>query len=155
MKPADKLTPALRNIEKEIDDCYKSNPLVNLPFATAAWSLLAFAELKILGDASRPPTSQEQETIGDNFVNELKEPMFWLFSACKQEGQIPSDGDEVVQASWDLFKLGKDYQWFEAAYTYASRGWIELELQGLTIQPTKEFGSCKKYVLFFSSYVRL
>ena len=82
----------------------------------------------------------------DNFVNELKAPMFWLFSACEQGGQIPSTcDDDVFQASWDLFKLGKKYQWFETAYTYASRGLIELELQLSTIQPTKEFFKGMEY----------
>ena len=41
--------------------------------------------------------------------------------------------------------MGKKYQWFEAAYTYASRGLIELELQVSTIQPTKEFFKGMEY----------
>ena len=136
MKTTDNVSPELRKIEKEIDNHYKSNPLVELPFATAAWSFLAFAELKTLMDEFRQPTSQEQETMGNNFVNELKHPMSWLFGACEQGGQIPSAyDDKVFQASWDLFKLGKKYQWFEAAYTFASHGWVELELEGSTIQP--------------------
>ncbi len=146
---ADKLTCELRKAEGEVDDYYKSNLLVNLPFATAVWSLFAFAELKILRDASRHPTSQEFETLGDNFVNELKAPMLWLFNACKSDSQIPSpDEDKVFQASWDLFKLGKEYQWFEAAYTYWSRGEIELKLQGSTIQPTKEFFKGMEYYAY-------
>ena len=146
MKTADRVSPELRKIEKEVDNYYKSNPLLKLPFATAAWSLLAFAELKMLRDASRERTSQELETMGDNFVNELKEPMFWLLNACKSGGQVPfACDDDVFQASWDLFKLGKKYQWFEAAYTYWSRGEIELELQGSTIQPAKEFFKGMEY----------
>ena len=121
MKTTDNVSCELRKVEEEVDDYYKSNLLVNLPFATAAWSLLAFAELKILGDASRQLTSQELETMGDNFVNELKSPMSWLLSACKSDGQVPfAYDDRIFQASWDLFSLGKEYQWFEAAYTYAS-----------------------------------
>ena len=146
MDTTDNVSPKLRKIEKEIDDHYKSNPLIQLPFATAAWSLLAFAELMMLRDSGQQRTSQELETMGDNFVNELKEPMFWLFRTCGQGGQIPSPyDDDVFQASWDLFTLGKKIQWFEAAYTYASRGWIELELQGTTIQPTKEFFKGMEY----------
>ena len=48
MKTEDKLTPELRKIEKEIDNYYKSNPLVQLPFATAAWYLLASVEHWVL-----------------------------------------------------------------------------------------------------------
>ena len=44
MKNRDKLTPELRQAEKEIDNYYKFNPLVSLPFATAAWSFLFFVE---------------------------------------------------------------------------------------------------------------
>ncbi len=140
MKTTDNVSDELREIEKEIDNYYKSNPLLKLPFATAAWSFLAFAELKILMDQFSQPTSQEQETMGNNFVNELKQPMSWLLSACKPGGKIPFIYDhKVFQASRALFRLSKKYQWFEAAYTFASHGWVELELQGSTIQPTEEF----------------
>ena len=146
MKTTDNVSPELRKIEKEIDDYYKSNPLVNLPFATAACSFLTFAEFESRKQVSNVSTSQELETQGDNFINELKEPMFWLFRACEQGGQIPSAcDDDVFQASWDLFKLGKKYQWFEAAYTYASNGLIKLELEGSTIQPAKEFFKGMEY----------
>lgn len=146
MDTTDNVSCELREIEKEVDNYYKSNPLVNLPFAPAVWSLLAFAELKILRDASRPPTSQEFETLGDNFVNELKAPILWLFNACKSGGQVPfACDDQIFQASRDLFGLGKRYQWFEAAYTYWSREEIELNLQGSTIQPTKEFFKGMEY----------
>ena len=44
----DRLTPKLREIWQEVDHYYKSNPLINLPFATAAWSFLVFAEERML-----------------------------------------------------------------------------------------------------------
>ena len=59
MKTTDNVSPELRKIEKEIDDYYKSNPLVNLPFATAACSFLTFAELERLKQKSNVSTSQE------------------------------------------------------------------------------------------------
>ena len=146
MKTTNNVSSKLREIEKEIDNYYKSNPLLKLPFATAAWSFLAFAEFKILMDQFSQPTSQEQGTMGNNFVNELKQPMSWLLSACKPGGQIPFIYDhKVFQASRALFRLSKKYQWFEAAYTFASHGWVELELQGSTIQPAKEFFKGMEY----------
>ncbi|MDE0554209.1 MAG: hypothetical protein OXI24_08355 [Candidatus Poribacteria bacterium] len=149
MKTTDNVSCKLRKIETEIDNYYKSNTLVKLPFAAAAWSLLTFAEFESLKQVSNVSTSQELETQSDNFVNELKEPMFWLFRACKQGGQVPSAcDDDVFQASWDLFKLGKKYQWFEAAYTYASNGLIKLELEGSTIQPAKEFFKGMEYQVY-------
>ena len=138
MKATDKLTPELRKIEKEVDHHYKFNPLVNLPFATAAWSLLAFAENWMLEQVLRPSTSQEFKMMIDNSVNNLKDPMYWLYGTCRQGGQVPSAYDDnLSKASWNLFKLGREYGWFVAVYTYASRGWIGLELQGSTIQPTE------------------
>ena len=86
MKTTDNVSPELRKIEKEIDNHYKFNPLLKLPFATAAWYFLAFAELKILMDQFSQPTSQEQETMGNNFVNELKQPMS-LVTQCLQTGR--------------------------------------------------------------------
>ena len=167
MKATDKLTPKLREIEKEIDLHYKSNPLVNLPFATAAWSFLVFAEERMLmaqvdrvetrpasGENMNPRlvvrprqlTPQENVMIGDNLVNELKDPMRWLYRDCEQGGQVPfAYHDDVYKASWDLFKLGQEYRWFVLAYTHASNGWIQLDLQGTTIQPTGNFFTDKEH----------
>lgn len=138
MKTPDPLTPELRRAEKEIDNYYRSNPLVNLPFARAAWALLAFGEEKMLKERmNQSSTSQEIEAVTNNLVNDLKTPMHWLYHACGQGGQVLFEwNDEIFRASWDLFRLGTEYSRFVAAYTYASRGWIELEPQDSTIQPT-------------------
>lgn len=138
MRTPDRLTPELRRAEKEIDNHYRSNPLVNLPFARAAWALLAFGEEKMLKEINPSSTSQYIAAATNNLVNDLKVPMHWLYHDCGQGGQIPFEyNDEIFRASWDLFDLGTEYSRFVAAYTYASRGWIELELQGSTIQPTE------------------
>ena len=146
MRTPDRLTPELRRAEKEIDNHYRSNPLVNLPFARAAWALLAFGEEKMLKEINPSSTSQEIAAATDNLVYNLKVPMHWLYHDCGQGGQIPFEyNDEIFRASWDLFDLGTEYSWFVAAYTYASRGWIELELQGSTIQPTENLFNGIKY----------
>ena len=44
MDTTDNISPELRKVEKEIDNYYKTNKLLILPFATAAWSLLARIE---------------------------------------------------------------------------------------------------------------
>ena len=137
MKTKDPLTPELRRAEKEIDNCYKSNPLVNLPFARAAWALLAFGEEIMLRDINLSSTSQDIAAATNNLVNDLKVPMHWLYHTCGQGGQVLFElNDEIFQTSWDLFRLGTEYSWFVFAYTCASHGWVELELQGSIIQPT-------------------
>lgn len=146
MRTPDRLTPELRRAEKEIDNHYRSNPLVNLPFARAAWALLAFGEEIMLRERNRSSTFQEISAATNNLVNNLKVPMHWLYHDCGQGGQIPFEyNDEIFRASWDLFDLGTEYSRFVAAYTYASRGWIELELQGSTIQPTENLFNGIKY----------
>ena len=77
--------------------------------------------------------------------------MQWLYRACVQNGQIPFshnytvERSQVDRASRNLLKLGKKYQSFVSAYTYASRGWIDLELKGATIQPTWNFPTSIEY----------
>ena len=139
----DRLTPKLRKIEKEVDLYYRYNPLMNLSFATAAWSMLAFAEDRMLQDSSTSTTFQDITMIVDNLVNEIKHPIYWIYRSCKQGGQVPFTHNYQVdryqgdQSSRNLFNLGRKYGLFVAAYTYASRGWIELNLHGSTIQPTE------------------
>ena len=146
MSTTDRVSPELREAEKEIDNYYKSNPLLELPFATAAWYLLAFGENWFLKQAGYNLTSQESEMMIDNLVNELKHPISWIFSTCEPGGQIPSAYDDgMFDASWNLFRLGRRYGWFDTAYRYGSNGWVRLKLQESTIQPTKELFTSQEY----------
>lgn len=140
----DRLTPELREIKKEVDNYYKSNFLMKLPFSIAAWSLLTFAEDTMLKEVFFAPTSsQDREMIVDNLVNELKYPMQWLYHHCERGEQdrfthnYKVDRFKVDRASRNLLKLGNKYQSFVSAFKYASHGWIELELKESTIQPTE------------------
>ena len=136
----DKLTRKLREIEKEIDYHYKSNPLVNLPFATAAWSFLVFAEDWMLKQTLRLLTPQEYEVMADDLINGLKDSMYWLYSDCEPGSQVPfAYNADIYKASWDLFKLAGEYRWFVFAYTYFSRRRFEWDLKETTIQPTEDF----------------
>ena len=134
----DKLTPELRKIEKEIDLYYKSNPLLNLPFATAAWSLLAVAEHEIfMKELTGTNGIQGIHALASHFAVELEHPLSWLYGSCKQGGQVSFVFDEDLhKASKDLFELGKNYACFVFAYTCASRRVLGLKPQGSTIQST-------------------
>ena len=72
MATTDRLTPELWQIKKEVDCHYMSNRLVSLPFPTAAWNLLAFAENEALKESFHPVTSQDISVIVDTLVNKLK-----------------------------------------------------------------------------------
>ena len=141
----DRLTPELRRIEKEVDDHYKSNRLMNLPFATAAWHLLAAAEDDILikeltGIHGGINGIQDAHALASDFIIELEASMFWLHSTCRPGGQASFVfDDDLCQASRDLFELSRKYDWFVFAYTCASNGILGLELEGSIIQPTGDF----------------
>ena len=136
----------LRKAEQEVDNYYKSNPLLNLPFATAAWALLAFAEESMLKAHSDGAGTQYHALIADNLINDLNAPMCWLYNSCKKGGQAPFAWDEdVFQSSWDLFNLGQEYRPFVTAYTYASRGCLKLEILKSTIRPADDFLSDIEY----------
>ena len=137
----DRLTRKLREIEKEVDHRYKSNPLIKLPFPTAAWYLLAVAEDDVLiKEFTGINGIQDRHVLASDFAVELEHPMSWLYGACKLGGQVSFvPDDDLYKASRDLFELGRKYDWFVFAYTCASNGVLGLELQGSTIQPTGDF----------------
>ena len=132
------LSDELQKIETEIDNYYKSNPLLKLPFATAVWHLLAVAE----NDALRQELGgidniNNIHALAGEFSVNLEHSMSWLYGACDCSGQVSSVYDaNLRQASQDLFELGKKYACFDFTYRCARRGVIALTPQGATIQPT-------------------
>ena len=134
------LTPELKQAEEEIDNYYKSNPLVKLPFATAAWSFLAFVEDYMLIRSTQIDGIQDIYVLGSEFLVELEYSIAWLYSACQPDGQGSFNfDDDHYKASMDLFELGKKYESFVFAYTCANHDWIELKVEDLTILPTGDF----------------
>ena len=147
MKNTDKVLAELRKIEKEIDNYYKSNPLLKLSFATAAWSLLAYAEGYMLNEQTRGISGvQDSHALGSDFITELEHSMSWVYRKCEQGGKISyAYNSDLYNTSKDLFELGQKYDWFVFAYKCASDGVLELELQGSTIQPTRDFFASIEY----------
>ncbi len=150
MKTTDNVSPELRKIEKEIDSYYKSNPLLKLPFATAASYLLRSAEEYILEEQIEGIAGiQDLHALGSDFIIELEHSVFWLHRDCEHDGEIPFAYDpDIHKASKDLFKLGRKYDLIVFAYTCASEGILELELQGSTIQPTGDFFASIEYEVY-------
>ena len=65
--------------------------------------------------------------------------MRWLKRSCSGGGRIPRTGDAAsYAASQQLLQLSDNYISFEAAYTYATLGVIDLGLSGNTITPTTQ-----------------
>ena len=137
-----KLSEDLRNIEAQVDNLYRSNPLIDVPFPTAAWHLLAAAG----DDLGRkfelgPDALHSIDLSSKEFHVNLEFPMRWLYTECEPKLQIPSERNNhhYKKAGRDLFEWGKKYASFVFVYTCAYRGVFELELQGETIQPKGDF----------------
>ena len=140
MSTTNELTPELKKAAEEVKNYYRSNPLLKLPFATAAWSFLAFVEDYMLIRAMQAGGIQELQLLANEFSCELGHSLWWLFDACKSEGQVPfAFDDNLYEASRDLFELGKKYESFVFAYTCSNRDWIQLKVKDFTIQPTGDF----------------
>lgn len=144
MSTTNELTPELKKAAEEVKNYYKSNSLLKLPFATAAWSFLAFVENYMLIRIMRSNGIQELQSAANEFSREhlvnLGHSLWWLFDACESEGQVPfAFDDNLYKASMDLFELGKKYESFVFAYTCSNRAWIELKVKGSVIQPTGDF----------------
>ena len=153
MKTTNELIPKLKKAEEEIDNYYKSNPLVKLPFATAAWFFFAFVEdymYYMIRKTMQIDGIQGLQSLASKFSREflvnIRYSLWWLFDACKSEGQVPFVFDKnLYEASRDLFELSKKYESFVFAYTCSNRGWIELKVKGSTIQPTGDFLTGTEY----------
>lgn len=144
----DPISDDLRKIETDVDNFYKQNPLVKMKFAVAAWYFIAFCEdiaaIDLLKGNRR--SIHDAAVFADWFVVHLKHPLAWLLTSCIQGGKPPLKYNEgIYAAAKDLSSLSENYEPFESAFTYASRGFIDLHLQGTTIIPSSELQSDCQY----------
>ena len=140
MSTTNELTPELKKASEEIKHYYKSNPLLNLPFATAAWSFLSFVEDYMVIRTMGIDNLRDLYIQGSEFLVELEHSLSWLIGACKPEGQVSFTFNEHhYESANDLFEIGKKYESFVFAYTLSKHDWIELKVRDFTIQPTGDF----------------
>ncbi len=147
-KSADRISPELRQIEYEVDNFYKASSLLSLPFASAAWNLLAVNE-----DLTMMPTlngnlksMHDFSAMAENTVWQIKLPLLWLLSSCSRWGKIENKYDQVnFQAAWDFIKLGEEHLSFEAAFTYASKGILDIKLDKTVLYPEYDFHKDSEY----------
>ena len=149
MSKTNELTPELKKAAEEVKDCYKSNPLMELPFATAAWSFLSFVEDDMLKRCREFSNLRDQHIQNSEFLVELEHSLSWLIGACKPEGQVSFTFDEHnYELANDLFKFSKKYESFVFAYTLSNHNWIELKVSDFTIQPTGDFFKNYEYEVY-------
>lgn len=147
----DPVSPELRQIETELDSFHRANPLMQLPFGIAAWYFMAFCEddVFINYEQGRIKSIQDAAIFADRFVVHLKNAFLWLHNACPGGRFVQPEHDpRYYQAGWDLSVLSEHYDPFEWAFTYASRGLIDLSLHHLTIEPSKELFKVLRYEMY-------
>ena len=138
----------LRDVENDIDNAYRGNSLLRLDFAPAVWNLLAVAEDSVIVGAMDEETNSPHYwgVLMDNLMFDLYYPLNWLYSSCVPNGEIHPEADEqLYRAAKNLLDLGVQYRHFVAAYTYASRGLIELELDGSIIRAKQDLTRQSEY----------
>ena len=153
MNTTNELTPVLKKAAEEVKYYYKSNPLLKHPVCNCCLVFLAFIEDYMLIGIMQADGIQELQSIANEFSREflvnLAPSLWWLFDACKSEGQVPFVFDDnLYEASRDLFELGKNYESFVFAYTCSNRAWIELKVKGSTIQSTEDFFTGMGYEVY-------
>ena len=149
MSTTNELTPELKKAAEEVTNYYKSNPLFKLPFATAAWSFLAFVEDYMLIRTMQIDGIQALHVLSSDFLVELEHSMSWIYRTCQPNGQVLfTFDDNHYKASMDLFELGKRYESFVFAYTCANHNWIGLKVEDLTILPTGDLFKNYEYEVY-------
>ena len=139
MTASDRVAPDIREVERQIDVFYRLNPLFKLRFSEAAWYFLAHSEEVQLKEHIQHSEFglQRQACVGDEIVNNTKWPLRWLRRDCLPGRRIPASlPAESYNYAWQLYDLAAEYSDFENAFTYASMGCIELDLDGHMLVPT-------------------
>ena len=124
----------LREIEREIDEHYRSNVLVReTTFGSAALHYLKVCEEQyvaaLLGIGDR--TQSEMDAMADTIINRSKPALQWLLRDCEQSSNEDFGyQDPLLGHATELASLADEYLTFESAFTYATADYVELELQG-------------------------
>ena len=75
----DKVSPELRKIEEEVDNYYKTNPLLELPFGVAVWYLLAYYDDLNLIELMKTKNDYDISILADSLVVFLRNPSSVIF----------------------------------------------------------------------------
>lgn len=142
MQRKDPISQQLRLVEAEVDNCHKGNILMQLPFGASAWYFMAFCEDIAIIDLLKGhrQTIHDAAVFADQLVMHLKNAFLWLHSSCGKGGSPQrAYDDDFYQAAKDLSYMSQNYGPFECAFTYASRGLIELSVRDSTIVSSPDF----------------
>jgi hypothetical protein len=141
-----------RKLESLIDEACLVNPLLKQGRAQATWQYLAFCEdmlLKELWNEDKSP--QRMSMFTDYLVNNMQYPIRWIWSHCKKVGYVAQNwSDSNYEAAWKLMELADEYSPFETVFIYGSAGYLDLEVNGNEIVPSKSVNDLR-----YEAYDRL
>ena len=131
-----KVSEELRAAELEVDHAYRANPLLSLPRSEAVWYFLAECEEWYIRYAGKLTDG----VLCRCRVNLAKWPLRWLWKDCEPHGKLRQHHvpDDYYTHAKALAELGRKYEWFEVAFSHATKGRLGLELNGRRIRPTWE-----------------
>ena len=125
----------LRATERKIDNAYKESPLASLSRSQALWCFLTECEERYMREPH--PDFLYESGLSDELMNLAKWPMRWLWRCCKPSGEINrSYNSGNYKAATGLADLGAKYISYETAFTYWSKGLLELHLEDRLIRST-------------------
>ena len=133
---ADRVSQDIREIEREFDIAYRTNPLMSVSCPTATWMLLSVFEDAIAKPVlqGEPPDLQKSSRRENHLINALKHPLLWLRESPVGSLQARYT-DGMYTDAYDLLMLGGKYDAVETVFTFASRGHSNLSLDGRKVVP--------------------
>jgi hypothetical protein len=136
----DRLSPEFREVERQVDNAFRTNPLVSSPFATSAWSLLTAVDNKAALANLSGSANHETFNRTDWMIHGLAWSLGWIHAAAPIGGDIPTSLDATAaEHAIDLQDLAIQYDRFVTTFTLASAGEIGLELEGSVLVPVHSY----------------
>ena len=148
---SDKLSTDLQNIKEQVDNLYKSNPLLDLPFPTAAWHLLAAAGDDLGRMFQRGPDALPSIDVS---AKEFHADLEFQCTGCirivnRNCNCLPGVITTITRKLGVIYSSGaKNMRVLYSPIHRGYRGVFELELQGETIQPRGEVFKEPQYLAY-------
>jgi hypothetical protein len=144
----DPVSPEIRDIEAQIDLIYKSNPLIKKNFAYSAWFCCAYSQEFHAIDALNVTglSVYQLRYTTENVTEYLNIGLNWLYKDCPKNGNLTRQfDDEDYDFAINLFELAINYHMCSIVLTHASRGLVDLHLEGNKISCTRPTNSEPEY----------
>lgn len=138
------LHPSAAAIEEEIDRAHKTHALVSLPYSSAIFHLLCYADLEGAVDSSRLTVIERSITLGQT-VSALKYAARWLATNSTEDTRLGTFSSTTFEHGASLLREAKSYLMINAAYSWAHRGFIDLKAAGKRLKISFNLSNDDRY----------